>query len=63
VHQAVAATGVRRARYQGIAKTRLEHNLAAAAVNLIRLDAYLTGKHLDRGRTSHLARLDFTLAA
>jgi len=63
MHQAVTATGVRHARYLGLDKTRLEHNLAAAAINLIRLDAYLTGKPLDRGRTTHLARLDFTLAA
>jgi transposase len=63
MHQAVTATGVRHARYLGIDKTRLEHTLAAAAINLIRLDAYLTGRPLDRGRTSHLARLDLTLAA
>lgn len=63
MHQAVAATGIRHARYRGIDKTRLQHNITAAALNLIRLDAYLTGKPIDRGRTSHLARLDFTLAA
>jgi hypothetical protein len=63
MHQAATTTGTRHARYLGIAKTRLEHNLAAAAINLIRLDAYLTGRPLDRGRTSHLARLDLTLAA
>jgi len=63
MHQAVTTTGIRHARYRGIDKTRLQHNIAAAALNLIRLDAYLTGKPLDRGRTSHLARLDFTLAA
>lgn len=40
----------------------LEHTLAAAAINMIRLDAYWTGHPLDRTRTSHLARLDFTLA-
>jgi hypothetical protein len=63
MHQAATTTGIRHARYLGIDKTRLEHNLAAAAINLIRLDAYLTGRPLDRGRTSHLARLDLTLAA
>jgi transposase len=63
IRQAVAATGARHARYHGLDKTRLQHNVAAAAINLIRLDAYLTGKPLDRGHTSHLARLDFTLAA
>ncbi|HTJ36087.1 MAG TPA: IS1182 family transposase [Dactylosporangium sp.] len=63
IHQAVAVTGTRQARYRGIHKTRLEHTIAAAAINLVRLDAYLTGKPLDRGRTSHLARLDFMAAA
>ena len=63
MHQAAKATGVRHARYLGLAKTSLEHNIAATAINLIRLDAHFTGKPTDRGRTSHLARLDFTLAA
>jgi transposase len=63
MHQAVAVTGTRHARYTGLPKTQLEHNIAAAAINLIRLDAHWTGKPIDRGRTSHLARLDFTLAA
>jgi hypothetical protein len=30
---------------------------------MIRLDAYWTGKPLDRTRATHLARLDSTLAA
>jgi hypothetical protein len=60
MRQATHVTGIRRARYLGLPKTRLEHNLAAAAINMIRLDAYWTGHPLDRTRTSHLARLDFT---
>jgi hypothetical protein len=48
---------------KGLDKIRLEHNAAAAAVNLIRLDAWWTGKPLDRTRTTHLQRLDLTLAA
>ncbi|MGH3402713.1 MAG: IS1182 family transposase [Streptosporangiaceae bacterium] len=63
MRQATHVTGIRRARYLGLPKTRLEHNLAAAAINMIRLDAYWTGRHLDRTRTSHLARLDLTLTA
>jgi transposase len=63
MRQATHVTGIRRARYLGLAKTTLEHNLAAAAINMIRLDAYWTGHPLDRTRTSHLARLDFTPAA
>jgi transposase len=63
MRQATHVTGIRRARYLGLPKTRLEHNAAAAAVNLIRLDAWWTGRPLDRTRTSHLQRLDFTVAA
>jgi hypothetical protein len=37
--------------------------IAATAINMIRLDAYWTGHPLDRTRSTHLARLDFTLAA
>jgi Transposase DDE domain len=63
MRQATHVTGIRRARYLGLAKTRLEHNAAAAAVNLIRLDAWWTGQPLDRTRTSHFQRLDLTVAA
>jgi transposase len=58
IAQATHITGIRRARYLGLDKTRLEHNTAAAAINLIRLDAWWTGKPLDRTRTTHLQRLD-----
>ena len=63
IRQATHVTGIRRARYLGLPKTRLEHNAAAAAVNLIRLDAWWTGRPLDRTRTTHLQRLDLTLAS
>jgi transposase len=55
--------GARRARYRGLAKTRLEHAFMAVALNLIRLDAYWAGRPLDRRRTTHLARLELRLAA
>jgi transposase len=57
IAQATHVTGIRRARYLGLARTRLEHNAAAAAINLIRLDAWWTGRPLDRTRTTHLQRL------
>lgn len=63
MRQTTHVTGIRRARYKGLAKTRLEHAIAATAINLIRLDAWWTGHPLDRTRTTHLQRLDFTLAA
>jgi transposase len=63
MHQAVAVTGVRRARYRGLKKVHLEHIYSAVALNLIRLDTWWNGHPLDRTRTSHLARLELTLAA
>ena len=62
IAQATHVTGIRHARYLGLPKTRLEHNAAATAVNLIRLHAWWTGKPLDRTRTSHLQRLQLSLA-
>ncbi|MET7335629.1 transposase [Nonomuraea sp. NPDC005650] len=46
IHQAV--TGLRRARYRGIKKVRLEHIVCAIAVNLIRLDAWWNRPSLER---------------
>jgi hypothetical protein len=63
MRQATHVTGIRRARYLGLNKTPLEHNITATAVNLLRLDAWWTGRPLDRTRTTHLQRLDLTLAA
>ena len=63
MRQTTHVTGIRTARYRGLPKTTLEHTIAATAINLIRLDAYWTGHPLDRTRSSHLARLDFTTAA
>jgi len=62
MHQAVSH-GARRARYRGLPKTRLDHIYMACALNLLRLEAYWTGTPLDRQRTSHLARLELSLAA
>ncbi|MBO0817563.1 MAG: IS1182 family transposase [Actinobacteria bacterium] len=62
IAQATCVTGIRRSRYPGLAKTRLEHNTAAAAINLIRLNAWWTGRPLDRTRTTHLQRLALNTA-
>ncbi len=62
IRQATHVTGIRRARYPGLGKTRLEHAAAAAAVSLIRLDAWWTGRPLDRTRTTHLQRLHLVTA-
>jgi transposase len=63
IHQAVATTGARRTRYIGLSKTRLGHVLVAAAINLIRLDAWWSATPLAQTRTSHLAALDLALTA
>ncbi|WP_440074313.1 IS1182 family transposase [Streptosporangium sp. OZ121] len=57
ISQAVQAFGLRRSRYRGLAKTRLQHHLTGAAINLARLDAWLTGAPLARTRTSPFAAL------
>lgn len=55
--QAVRRMGLRRARYDGLQKTHLQHVVTAVAINLVRLDAMLT--HTPRGKTrqSHFMRL------
>jgi Transposase DDE domain len=58
IHQAVAVTGMRHARYRGRQKVHLQHVFSAVALNLIQLDAWWNDHPLDRTRTSHLARLD-----
>jgi transposase len=57
ISQAVRAFGLRRSRYQGQTKTALQHVLTATAINVTRLDTWLTGTPLGRTRTSHLAAL------
>jgi transposase len=55
--QGVRALGLRRTRYIGLVKTTLHHVLTAAAINLIRLDAFLAGTMPAHTRTSHFAAL------
>jgi IS5 family transposase len=63
IHQTVAVTGIRQARYTGLGKVDLEHAFAATAVNLIRLNEWWTDTPLQRTRTTHLSRLNLALAA
>jgi hypothetical protein len=63
IAQATKVTDVRRARYRGLAKTRPDHNVKAAALHPIRLDAWWNGETLDPRQTTHLSRLKLTLAA
>lgn len=63
INQAPDITGIRRARYRGLPKVRLQHTFSATALNIIRLDAYWTDKPLRRTRTSRLERLAYRLTA
>ncbi|MER5897403.1 transposase [Streptomyces sp. NPDC001876] len=57
ISQGVQAFGLRRSRYRGLAKTRLQHHFTGAAVNLARIDAWLTGRPLTKTRVSPFAGL------
>jgi transposase len=53
--QALRLTKLRQARYRGLARTRLQHLLSAAALNLHRLDAWWLGRSRAGTRPSPLA--------
>ncbi len=55
--QAVRRMGLRRARYDGLAKTHVQHVLTAVAINLVRIDAVLTRTPHGTTRRSNFARL------
>ncbi|WP_369175063.1 IS1182 family transposase [Streptomyces sp. R28] len=57
VSQGVQAFGLRRSRYRGLAKTQLQHHFTGAAVNLARIDAWLTGRPLAKTRVPPFAAL------
>lgn len=61
--QGIRAFGLRQARYLGLAKTHLQHILTAAAMNLVRFDAWVSGKPRAKTRTSHFQALHPKLAA
>jgi hypothetical protein len=63
INQALDITGIRHARYRGLAKTRLQHVFSALALNLVRLHAWWTEHPLPTARTSNLQRLNHALAA
>ena len=57
ISQAVRAFGARHARYCGHPKTRLQHQLTATAINLVRIDAWLVGTPLAKTRTARFTAL------
>lgn len=57
ISQGARSFGLRRSRYRGLAKTKLQHQLIASAMNFRRIDAWLVGTPRAATRTSHLAAL------
>jgi hypothetical protein len=53
----VRAFGLRRGRYRGLAKTRLQHVATAAAINVERLTAWFRAVPRAATRTSRFAAL------
>jgi transposase len=55
--QAIRRCGVRRCRYVGLAKTRLQHVITAVALNLIRVAEWHNDTHSAHTRISRFAAL------
>lgn len=55
--QGIRAFGLRRSRYLGLAKVRLQHLLTAVALNVVRMVAHLHGVPHAKTRTSRFAAL------
>ncbi|MET9915207.1 IS1182 family transposase, partial [Streptomyces sp. NPDC006476] len=62
-NQALDVTGIRRARYRGLPKVRIQHAFSATALNIVRLDAWWTTDPLRKPRTSRLERLSHRLTS
>jgi transposase len=57
IAQASRRSDLHQARYRGLPKTHLQHVLTALALNLVRVDAWLTGTPLGGSWASRLTRL------
>jgi len=55
--QGVRVCGLRRSRYVGPAKTDLQHVATAAALDIVRLSAWMQGEAWAATRVSRLVRL------
>ncbi len=58
--QAVSRCGLRRCRYIGLAKTRLQHVLTATAINLVRVAEWCAGIPVTKTRCSRFSTLQAT---
>ena len=52
ISQAVRVTKLRKARYRGLIKTRLQHYATASAINILRLGAWWLGREREQTRRS-----------
>ena len=57
VSQGIRAFGLRRCRYLGLAKTRLQHLATGAALNVARIAAWTAGRPHAPTRVSRFAAL------
>jgi transposase len=57
ISHGVRVLGLRHNRYSGMAKTHLQHLLTAAAMNILRMSAWLQDEPRAKTRTSHFAAL------
>src|SRR5439155_1079919 len=53
----ISAFGLRQCRYIGLAKTRFQHVITALAMNVVRIDAWLTGRPFAKTRRSAFAAM------
>ena len=60
--QAIRRSGLRRTRYRGLVKTRLQHVITAVAINLLRIASWANGTRAAETRCSHFAALQFRAA-
>jgi transposase len=63
MRQVTHVTGMRRARYLGLDRTRLQSFASATAINAIRLGDWFDDEPIGRTRTTHLQRLALAPAA
>jgi Transposase DDE domain len=61
--QGIREFALRQSRYLGIAQTHLQHGATAAAMNLVRVDAWFEGSLHARTRLSRFAALHFNVAS
>jgi len=57
ISQGIRGFNLRKCRYIGLEKTRLQHVLTAAAMNLERVYAWLEGIPLAQTRSSHFEKM------